>query len=143
MDTSPKLRLKLLWFGAIISVGTFWMIAQNHLQSKGRLTQLKVLTSVIDLGEIANGQPAIGEFYILNNGSNPLEIYQVDAGCTCTSSDWQRDIIAPGDTTTIKVLYEGLSPGYFYQVIQFKANANPEIHVLSLKGKIPGLNKLH
>jgi len=61
--------------------------------------------------------PATHQFMCINTGAQPLKIINVRATCGCTVPQWDRNAIAPGDTTYIAVKYDSRRSGEFAKEI--------------------------
>lgn len=56
-----------------------------------------------DFGDINQGDKVEHIFKFENTGDAPLIITNVQTTCGCTATDWQREPILPGESSTIKV----------------------------------------
>ena len=56
-----------------------------------------------NFGTIKEGEIAKHSFVFKNTGNNPLMVYNVVAGCGCTTPSWSKEIILPGQTGKIDV----------------------------------------
>ncbi len=93
----------------------------------------------IDIGETdkSSGERKY-QFHVKNTGNAPLVFTYVHASCGCMRLTYPRHPIAPGDSTTISVIFNpgNLTPGSFNRGITVRSNAEePAIH-LSITGKI-------
>jgi len=79
--------------------------------AKPDVLQLKEITH--DFGKIPQGRPVTYVFEIVNTGSEPLRLENVQASCGCTTPEWTKDPIAPGATSQIKVGYNAHAEGRF------------------------------
>ena len=62
--------------------------------------------TVYDFGRINTRDGAVQcTFTVTNNGSEALNIFAVTTSCSCTSANWTRKEIAPGESGTIDVTY--------------------------------------
>lgn len=59
--------------------------------------------STFDFGDINQGDKVEHIFNFENTGDAPLVITNVQTTCGCTATDWKREPILPGETSTIKV----------------------------------------
>lgn len=64
-------------------------------------------------------------FTFTNTGNGPLIIHQAVTSCGCTVPEYSQEPIAPGDTGTIQVTYNGKHkrPGVFKKSITIHSNA--------------------
>jgi archaellum component FlaG (FlaF/FlaG flagellin family) len=88
-----------------------------------------------DFGKIPQGRPANYTFEIVNTGKEPLKLDNVQASCGCTTPQWSKDPIAPGETSKILVGYNAYTEGYFEKTITIQYNQN-QSKVLTIKGTV-------
>lgn len=89
-----------------------------------------------DFGEIPQGKPVTVEFTFTNSGDAALLITDVHTSCGCTASDYPKEPIASGKTSTIKVTYNASAPGAFSKTITVKSNGEEEMKVLTIRGTV-------
>ena len=70
-----------------------------------------------DFGKIPQGKPVTHIFEVVNTGSEPLQIENVQASCGCTTPKWEHDPIAPGASKKITVGYNAAANGPFEKTI--------------------------
>ena len=56
-----------------------------------------------NFGNITEGEIAKYSFKFKNTGNNPLLVYNVVAGCGCTTPSWSKEIVLPGAEGSIDV----------------------------------------
>ncbi len=93
------------------------------------------LHSEYDFGKIAQGRPVTYDFKWVNTGKDAIQIRDVQASCGCTTPEWQKDPVKPGDTATIKIGYNSAAEGAFDKVVTVFFNNN-EQKVLRIKGLV-------
>jgi len=64
------------------------------------------LEKEFDFGDIIEGETAIHEFVIFNDGGDTLKISKVKASCGCTAANPTKTELAPDDSTSIKVEFD-------------------------------------
>ena len=82
-----------------------------------------------DFKDINQGDKVEHVFEFENSGTTPLVISNVMTTCGCTAPDWPREPIAPGATSSIKVVFNSRGKvGRQNKVITIVSNAtnNPE-----------------
>jgi Protein of unknown function (DUF1573) len=78
-------------------------------------------------------------FVVTNAGDHPLVIQNIVASCGCTTPDWTRSPIAPGEEGKITAVYDPANrPGQFHKTLTVYSNSVPSPVVLSLKGEVTG-----
>ena len=58
-----------------------------------------------DIGEIKKGDKYEMEFHFSNTGTEDLKI-EIVSGCECTTLDWPRKAIKPGETGFISAIFD-------------------------------------
>jgi len=58
-----------------------------------------------DMGKVNKGEKRETVFHFTNTGNAPLEIDLVSA-CECTTTDYPRGAIAPGESGTIEIIFD-------------------------------------
>lgn len=91
---------------------------------------------VHDFGKIKQGVPVSHEFKFTNKGKVPLIIANVQASCGCTTPDWSKDAIPPGQTGFIKATFSAASPGAFDKTVTVTANVENGSVQLKIKGEV-------
>jgi Protein of unknown function (DUF1573) len=88
-----------------------------------------------DFGKIPQGKPVYYSFTIINTGKTPLKLDNVQASCGCTTPEWSRDAIAPGDKAVIKVGYNAAAEGSFTKPVTITYNTS-QTKQLTIKGTV-------
>lgn len=104
-------------------------------QKKG--AQMTFKTNTYDFGDIPRkGGNVECEFEFVNDGDSPLVITRVITSCTCTKAVYSKKPIAPGQTSTMKIIYEPhkKEPGVFHKVIQIFTNAPESRKIVTVNG---------
>lgn len=91
---------------------------------------------VHDFGKIKQGVPVSHEFKFTNKGKVPLIIANVQASCGCTTPDWTKDAIPPGQQGFIKATFSAASPGVFDKTVTVTANVENGTVQLKIKGEV-------
>jgi Protein of unknown function (DUF1573) len=96
---------------------------------------LQLKETEFDFGKIPQGKPVYHIFEIVNTGSQPLKLDNVQASCGCTTPEWSRDPIAAGATAQIRVGYNAAAEGNFDKFITITYNGN-QTKQLRIKGNV-------
>lgn len=88
-----------------------------------------------DFGKIPQGRPVTHDFEILNAGSRPLLIKDVQATCGCTSPEWDPAPVAPGKSSLVKVGFNAASEGPFSKTITIHYNSGM-VETLVIAGEV-------
>jgi Protein of unknown function (DUF1573) len=89
-----------------------------------------------DFGKIKQGTPVTHEFKFTNKGKVPLVITNVQASCGCTTPDWSKAPIPPGQEGFIKATFNAAAAGAFNKTVTVTANVDPGFMQLSIKGEV-------
>ncbi|MEN7546597.1 DUF1573 domain-containing protein [Rapidithrix thailandica] len=114
-------------FATIISVCiASWCFAQGDF---------KFEATEHDFGQILEGELAKHTFKFENIGNAPIVISAVRASCGCTTPDWPKEPVMPGETANIQVVFNSKHrPGNFYKSITITSNAKSPSMVLKIRG---------
>ena len=96
---------------------------------------VQVKEAAHDFGKIPQGRPANYTFEIVNIGTTPLKLDNVQASCGCTTPVWDKEAIAPGATSKIVVGYNAYAEGYFEKTITIQYNQG-QTKMLTIKGTV-------
>ena len=93
--------------------------------------------TVYDYGNIAEGSNGECIFWVKNTGNLPLIIDHTASSCGCTTAEYPKKPIAPGQKKKIVVRYNTSKAGSFQKTIVVVSNAtnNPRT-VLKIKGNV-------
>ena|SRR5258706_10979912 len=91
---------------------------------------------VHDFGKIKQGVPVSHEFKFINKGKVPLIIAGVQASCGCTTPDWTKDPIPPGQEGFIKATFSAAAAGAFDKTVTVTANVENGSVQLKIKGEV-------
>lgn len=77
------------------------------------------------------------DFKFVNNGATPLILNDVKASCGCTTPEWTKKPIAPGQSGFIRVSYNPKNrPGPFNKSITVSSNGVTPRTILRIKGNV-------
>lgn len=68
-------------------------------------TKLEVGSGIVYLGRVAKGSFTTKEIVISNSGNTELKIDNMEASCGCTVPILMKDVLAPGEKTTLKITF--------------------------------------
>jgi len=90
-----------------------------------------------DFGNIKEGEVIEHVFKFTNNGQAPLVISNITASCGCTSPDWSKAPVKPGEEGFVKVVFNSAAKsGAQAPTVSIQANTNPTVTRLRLKGSV-------
>ena len=96
---------------------------------------LQVKDNTHNFGKIPQGRPATTTFEVVNTGSTPLKLDNVQASCGCTTPVWSRDPIEAGATAKIVVGYNAYAEGHFTKSVTIVYNTNMT-KTLTISGEV-------
>ncbi|WP_144604560.1 DUF1573 domain-containing protein [Algoriphagus algorifonticola] len=93
-----------------------------------------------NFGTIKEGEVIEHIFNFTNNGQAPLVISNITASCGCTSPDWTKTPVNPGEKGFVKVVFNSTAKsGAQAPTVTIQANTNPTVTRLQMKGTVtPG-----
>jgi len=90
-----------------------------------------------DFGTIQEGKVIERVFNFTNNGQAPLVISNITASCGCTSPDWTKTPVKPGETGFVKVIFNSAAKsGSQSPTVTIQANTNPSVTRLRMTGNV-------
>ena len=112
-------------------------VSNTYAQSTESNAEFKFEKETHDFGRIKEGPSVTVEFKFVNTGTEPLIIEKVTPACGCTTPEWPKYPIKPGETAVIKATYSSQGrPGVFVKTVTVVSNAKTPINVLTLKGEV-------
>ncbi len=99
-------------------------------------------TTEYDFGTIKEGDVVEGVFNFKNTGKVDLLLTSVKASCGCTTPDWTKTPIKPGDSGEIKFVFNSARrTGKQSKSITVKSNAEKVTQVIRIKGEVTPKDK--
>ncbi len=90
-----------------------------------------------DFGTLPEGPKVTHEFSFTNDGKEPLIISNVKASCGCTTPNWPKEPVMPGEEAVITATYNTSKRiGPFNKSITITSNAYTPTKRLYIKGKV-------
>ncbi|MDR2413800.1 MAG: DUF1573 domain-containing protein [Odoribacteraceae bacterium] len=124
----------------IITGGVFsWKtlrIKENESITRRETTSVEVLNERVHLGTFNISEAKEGVFEIRNSGEIPLIILDATTSCNCTTVEWPRKPVNPGDTARVRVTYTPNDRGRFSKTIDLYCNTLPALVTLRVDGYI-------
>ena len=114
-------------------------VSPNLLNNETRLdlkNNIKWKSTEIELGEIAQNKPVTLEFEFTNVGKDPVLITSVQASCGCTSTNFAKTPILPGESTKISAVFNAATKGVFKKQVTVITNAEEGPRTLSFTGTV-------
>lgn len=98
--------------------------------------EIKFEFKVHDFGTLQQGGDGTIDFKFKNVGNAALVLNNVKASCGCTTPNWPKNAIKPGEEAIIKVTYDTKRLGPINKNITVYSNANESPLVLKIKGNV-------
>lgn len=120
----------------IITLYAILLATVTIVQAQG--PQLTVENKVYNFGTIKEEAGSVSySFKFTNTGDAPLIISRVSSSCGCTASEWPKEPLAPGASSSITVTYNPVNrPGAFNQSITIYSNVGKAGTVLVIRGQV-------
>jgi Protein of unknown function (DUF1573). len=99
----------------------------------------KFVEETHDFGNLKEGPVASHDFVFYNGGKEPLIIQSCTASCGCTTPDWTKEPILPGQKGKITVKYNTQGrQGPFNKTVYISSNAksDKERYEIYIKGNV-------
>src|SRR5690606_962638 len=98
---------------------------------------ITMTNDTFNFGEAKEGDKVSHEFEFVNDGNTPLIISSVTASCGCTTPNYPKQPIQPGEKSKIEVVFDTKNqPGMQHKVITMFSNAHPNRTLFHLKGEV-------
>lgn len=101
-----------------------------------KLPSAFIIDSDRKIGTIKRNTPITTHFTIVNRGTSPLIIHDIESSCGCTVPKWTKDPINPGDSTTIEIVFDAKDKGFFHKTLFLHSNTENSPQKFSLSGSV-------
>ena len=92
---------------------------------------------VHDFGTIIEGERVVCYFDYSNEGVGDLLITGVDATCGCTTPNWSREPLKPGEKETLEIVFDASGrSGEQRKLITVRSNASNQVVQLTIRAKV-------
>ncbi len=112
-----------------------WMLA-SLMALSASAQQITTQHETVDCGQVKFRQPVTAEFLMKNEGTAPLVIERVLSSCGCTTVDYPKQRIAPGENFVVKATYDAKQMGTFYKQIGVCVQGTSKPFALTMRGKV-------
>lgn len=135
------MKTKNLVLSMLLVITGLFTFAQNGNEQKSTdatnnaTSVISWESTIIDLGEVKYNVPATAEFTFINISKEPVNITSVRSSCGCTVTDYSKEPILPGKSSTVKATYNSKKVGQFQKSVTVVTNDNVS-HTLTLKGVV-------
>lgn len=114
------------------------IIIGNDISNDGqslKQTNTFIDKSSVNLGRFHWEQEMQNEFILSNTGANPLVVIDVSTSCGCTSVEYNKEPVKPGDELKLIVKYKADEPGHFSKSIKVFCNTKDSPISLKITGE--------
>ena len=99
--------------------------------------KIKFEKKVIKFDKVKAGEPLSFDFFYTNTGSEPLILTNIKVSCTCTTFDYPKEPIPPGETAVIKVYFDTKGKyGYQDRVLEVYTKAHEAPPKIRFRGVV-------
>lgn len=114
----------------------------NKSKSKKNNAAFDFEETVIEFGEISQGEKVKKRYRFKNSGNADLIISNASGSCGCTIPVYPKEPIKPGAEGEIEVVFNSNGKrGHIHNTITLIANTIPNKTILALKGEVLTPNK--
>ncbi|MEO6133685.1 MAG: DUF1573 domain-containing protein [Ginsengibacter sp.] len=106
---------------------------EQTVVNAGEILNLK--ESEFNFGKIPQGKPVTHTFEFINTGKTPFSLENVQASCGCTTPEWTKNTVAPGETSKIEVGFNAATEGPFEKPVTITYNGN-QVKQILIKGEV-------
>lgn len=118
--------------GALLAIATACAVPDAAAQGKTVFTP-----SSHNFGDIQEGTKARHVFTFTNEGNRPVAIRNVEVSCGCTTPEFTRTAVAPGETGQVTVVYDSQGrPGPFRRSVRVITDGQPSAAMLYVEGNV-------
>ena len=90
-----------------------------------------------DFGDVTEGEVVEGKFTLINSGKADLILTEVKPSCGCTTPEWPKEAIKPGESGEIKFRFNSKGrKGKQNKSITIRSNAEKVTEVIRIKGNV-------
>jgi len=105
--------------------------------SDSTAASLELASDSYDFGVIKEGEKVEHEFRFTNTGKSPLIISNVQASCGCTTPEYSKNPIPPGEEGMVKVVFNSAGQvGKQHKVVTVTSNSSSQNTLLHLRGEV-------
>jgi hypothetical protein len=106
-------------------------------RSEGPQGKIEYVETEFDFGTVSEGEVVEHVFKYKNTGEAPVILSQVSASCGCTTPDYTKEPVLPGQEGEIKVSFNSLGQvGKQQKIVTIKSNAENNITTVQIRGTV-------
>jgi hypothetical protein len=104
--------------------------------AKGDFASIEWVEQNHDFGKIKQGVPVTYEFKFTNTSKVPLIITDARPSCGCTTPDWTKTPVMPGQKGFVKATFNAAAVGGFNKTVTITANVEAGTVPLIIRGEV-------
>ena len=120
---------------AVILLFAVSSFAQKAGTAKGG-SALEWTKNIVDVGTTPLNNAVTAEFAFTNKSKAPVFIKSAKASCGCTTPEYDKKPIPPGQTTKIKATYNAKKAGKFMKKVTIITSDTETPKILYIKGEV-------
>lgn len=98
---------------------------------------IRIENAVYEFGTVKEGEKVEHTYSFTNTGKSPLILSNVSASCGCTTPEYSKHPINPGEKGSVTVVFDSQNQvGMQQKIITILSNAEPSRTILQLKGEV-------
>lgn len=115
----------------------FFIIALSAVQGLWAAGKAKIVFAETEyvMTDSYLGEKSEHVFVFKNEGDAPLVVANAVPSCGCVTPSWTKQPVAPGDTGSVHVFYEGKVSGAFHKTIKIYSNSIGKRPTLKISGE--------
>ncbi len=123
---------------AVLFSMPLWAQTTTDKDKKKEVTgpEIQFEKNFFDFGKVKVGEVKEVTLTFTNIGTRPLVLDEVHSSCDCTTVDWSKAPVMPGQKSTIKATYTAKDPGMISKRVTVFSNAQSYRVILELKGDV-------
>ena len=116
-------------------VSLYYFVNKYQINKESNAS-IEVFDSTFNFGQIRMSDTLKHTFIVKNISKIELIIKNIESGCECTVTNFDKNPVKKGELTEISVTFVPLHTGKVEKNILFEANTEPPFTVLTLKGLV-------
>lgn len=112
-------------------------VTAEQENTNAALGKIEYVETEYDFGTITEGEVVDHVFKFKNTGDAPVILSQVSASCGCTTPDYTKEPVLPGQEGEIKVSFNSLGQvGVQQKIVSIMSNAENRVSTVQIKGTV-------
>ncbi len=109
-------------------------------ESTDTLTSIEFESKTYAFGQVVKGEVVEHTFLFENTGSIDLQIQEVDAACGCTTPEWTKEPVKPGEKGKVRVKFDTQHQSFGNKTKQVAvySNTSPSRNLLQFSAQVVG-----